>query len=199
MKSAISDAVTFLRTNDIKTILARIRERRVPGLIQFAVYGMCGGLATVFFLGIVIALSKTLFPAYEGMSVTNEPVLVFGKPRLWPADATPEHSQIIAGDKPGDVIRGANLLVNNTIGFLIANVVAYVTNILFVFKGGRHHPVLEFVYFTLISGIAFVLSQVAGPKLVTWFGIPTNVAILTNVLTSMLLNFVCRKFFVFKS
>jgi hypothetical protein len=68
-----------------------------------------------------------------------------------------------------------------------------------VFKGGRHHPVLEFVYFTLISGIAFVLSQVAGPKLVTWFGIPTNVAILTNVLTSMLLNFVCRKFFVFKS
>ena len=35
--------------------------------------------------------------------------------------------------------------------------------------------------------------------LVNRFGIPTNVALLTNVVTSMLLNFVCRKFFVYKS
>ena len=38
----------------------------------------------------------------------------------------------------------------------------------------------------------------AGPWLVNQFGVPTNVAILTNLVTSMLLNFVCRKFFVFK-
>jgi putative flippase GtrA len=173
MKSAISDALTFLRTNDLKTILSRVRERRVPGLIQFAVYGLCGGLATVFFLGIVIVLSKTVIPAYEGMMVDGQPIT--------------------------DALRAKNLLINNTIAFLVANVVAYVTNILFVFKGGRHHPVLEFLYFTLISGIAFVISQAAGPWLVNRFGVPTNLAILSNVLTSMLLNFMCRKFFVFKS
>jgi putative flippase GtrA len=211
MKSAISDALTFLRTNDIKTILSRIRERRVPGLIQFAVYAMCGGLATVFFLGFVVLLSKTLFPAYEGMRVTTDPTLVLGihvsafghgtgfDMMAWPANSSPDHSQLIASDAIGNKIRAANLLINNIIGFLIANVVAYITNILFVFKGGRHHPALEFVYFTLISGIAFVISQAAGPWLVNRFGIPTNLAILSNVLTSMLLNFVCRKFFVFKS
>lgn len=173
MNSAISDAITFFRQNDVKTILTRIRARNVPPLIQFTVYGMCGCLATVVFLGIVIVLSKTVIPAYEGMIVDGSPMT--------------------------DTLRAKNLLINNTIAFLVANVVAYITNILFVFKGGRHHPVLEFLYFTLISGIAFVISQAAGPWLVNRFGIPTNVAILTNVVTSMLLNFVCRKFFVFKS
>jgi hypothetical protein len=144
----------------------------VPPLIQFVVYGFCGCVATVFFLGIVITLSKTAIPAYEGMIVDGRPI--------------------------SDTLRAKNLLINNTIGFLIANVVAYVTNILFVFKTGRHHPVLEFAFFTLVSGISFALSQIAGPWLVKQFGVPTNVAILTNLITSLLLNFVCRKFFIFK-
>lgn len=172
MMSAISETLAFLRQNDARTILSRVRERNVPVLIQVVVYGLCGGLATVFFLGIVIALSKTVIPAYEGMIVHGQPIT--------------------------DALRAKNLLINNTIGFLVANVVAYVTNILFVFRTGRHHPVLEFLYFTLISGISFAISQVAGPWLVKQFGVPTNVAILTNLITSMLLNFVCRKFFVFK-
>ncbi len=199
MKSAISDAIAFLRSNDIKSILSRIRERRVPVIIQLGVYGMCGGLATVFFLGIIIALSKTIIPTYEGMSVTTHPTTLFGREMLWLADNTPGQSQIIPTGKKGDDIRAANLLINNTIGFLVANVVAYVTNILLVFKGGRHHPVLEFFYFTLISGIAFAISQMAGPWLISRFGVATNVAMLTNVLASMLINFVCRKFFVFKA
>jgi putative flippase GtrA len=173
MKSSISDAIDFLRTNDLKTILSRIRERRVPIVIQIGVYGMCGGLATVVFLAIVVTLSKTAIPAYEGMIVDGQPIT--------------------------DGIRAKNLLINNTIGFLIANVVAYVTNILFVFQGGRHHPVMEFFYFTLISTIGFAISQVAGPWLVNQFGVPTNVAILTNTIASMMINFVCRKFFVFKA
>ena len=170
--SALSDSLDFLRKNDFKTILARIRERNVPGLIQFAVYSMCGGLATVVFLGTVVILSKKFIPAYEGMIVNGEVI--------------------------SDSLRAKNLLINNTIAFFLANIVAYVTNILFVFKGGRHHPVLEFLYFTLVSGVAFAISQIAGPWLVKEFGVPTNVAILTNLVTSMLLNFAGRKFFVFK-
>jgi hypothetical protein len=53
--------------------------------------------------------------------------------------------------------------------------------------------------FTLISSISFGLSQAAGPFLVHKFGWPTNMAILSNVIASMLLNFAGRKFFVFKA
>ncbi len=57
MTSAITESISFLRENDLKTIFARIRERNVPPMIQFAIYGMCGGLATVVYLAAVLDLS----------------------------------------------------------------------------------------------------------------------------------------------
>jgi putative flippase GtrA len=172
MTSAISESVSFLRENSFRTICARIRERNVPGLIQFGIYSICGGLATVTFLATVIILSKTLIPAYEGM--------------------------VVDGATIGDKLRAEHLLVNNCIGFVLANFVAYFTNILFVFKQGRHHPVLEFFIFTAVSGSSFAISQLAGPWLVARWGVPTNVEILSNLVASMMLNFVGRKFIVFK-
>ncbi len=47
MNRAIADAFQFLTSNDVRTILARVKAREVPPLIQFGVYGVCGGLATV--------------------------------------------------------------------------------------------------------------------------------------------------------
>lgn len=199
MPSASSDSIAFLRENDLKTILSRIRQRKVPPLIQFAVYSMCGGLATIAFLSTVFYLSTTLFPAYVDLSVRDVPATFFGKTISWPASSVPGHSQVIAVGKAGDDIRAQNLFINSSIAFLIANIVAYVTNILFVFQTGRHHPVLEFIYFTGVSAIAFSISLMAGPWLVHSFGLPTNVAVLSNVVASALLNFVFRKFFVFKN
>lgn len=194
MKSALSDSINFLRQNDVKTIRARIRARDVPGFIQFALYSMCGGLATITFLVTIVTLSKTIIPAYEGMKVAAHPLINLGSfSMIWPA---PDAASGIDIDNK---IRALNLLFNNCIGFLAANVVAYVSNILFVFKSGRHHPVMEFLYFTLVSGVAFGISQLAGPWLISAFGVPTNVAMLTNLVTSMLLNFAGRKFFVFKA
>lgn len=173
MTSAISETLTFLRENKLKIILARIRARNVPALVQFGVYGICGGLATVVFLAIVLILSMTLNPAYEHM--------------------------IVKGHEITQEERAHALFINNCIAFGIGNVVSYVTNILFVFKSGRHHPILEFVYFTLFNLISFAISQLAGPWLINAYGVPTNVAILTNLVASVMLNFVMRKFIVFKA
>lgn len=172
MPSAISDSISFLRDNNIRTILSRIRQRNVPSLIQFGVYGLCGGLATAVFLGITIFLSYKVYPAMDGM--------------------------IVNGAKITDEMRAHNLLLNNCIAFVVANVVGYVTNVLFVFQTGRHHPVMEFLYFTAANTLSFGISQIAGPWLVSHFGVTTKLAILTNVVASALLNFVIRKFFVFK-
>lgn len=172
MTSAISETLSFLRENKLKVILARIRERNVPALVQFFVYGLCGGLATFIFLSIVLILSRTLIPAYEGMMLNGHLIT--------------------------DQERAHDLFINNCIAFGIANIVGYITNVMFVFKSGRHHPMLEFFYFTFFNLISFTISQLAGPWLIRAYGVPTNVAILSNVAASVLLNFVLRKFFVFK-
>jgi len=173
MSPALQESFAFFRENDAKTIMARIRAHDVPGLVQFLVYGICGGLATVVFLGTVFILSTTVIPAYEHMQIN--------------------------GAEISDKLRSRNLLINNCIGFFLANIVAYVTNVMFVFKPGRHHPAKEFLLFTGVSGVSFAISQIAGPWLIKEYGVPTNVAILSNLVASMMLNFAARKMFVFKS
>ena len=49
----------------------------------------------------------------------------------------------------------------------------------------------------VVDGIG--ISQFAGPWLVHQYGLPTWVAIITNIGASILLNFAIRKFFVFKA
>ena len=173
MTSAITEAFQFVFRNDIKTICTRIRARDVPPLIQFGVYGLCGVLATVVFVSLTVFLSYKVYPAMDSMIVDGRPIT--------------------------DALRAHNLLINNTIAFAVANVVAYITNIFLVFKTGRHHPVMEFLYFTAGSTVAFLISQFAGPWLVHHYGLPTVIAIITNIAASVLLNFAIRKFFVFKA
>jgi putative flippase GtrA len=172
MNSAITEAFQFVVGNDLRTILARIRARKVPWLIQFCVYSLCGGLATAVFVGLTVYLSYHVFPAMDGMIVAGAPIT--------------------------DQLRARNLLINNTIAFVVANVVAYVTNILFVFHTGRHHPVMEFLYFTAGGTVSFLISQFAGPWLVHVYGLPTAVAIVTNIVAAVFLNVAMRKFFIFK-
>ena len=106
-------------------------------------------------------------------------------------------NMIVDGAPITDSLRAKNLLINNTISFFTTNVFVYFANILLVFKRGRHHPWMEFFYFTAINGISFVLSQIAGPWLIHKFGVPTNVAIFTNMVFAAVINFIARKFFIF--
>jgi hypothetical protein len=170
--SAIRDFFDFLKQNSLKTMWTRIRRQDVPWLVQFSIYGFCGVMATVVSVGQIMFLSKFVIPAYEGMMVNGAVIT--------------------------DELRARNLLYNNTIAFFTTNVFVYYMNVLLVFKRGRHHPWMEFFYFTLVNFICFAIAQIAGPWLVHRFGIPTNVAIFTNAVVAAFINFVARKFFVFK-
>ncbi len=170
--TSINEALDFFHNNDWQHILALVRAHEVPPLIQFVVYAICGGLATAVYVGVSLMLSHTIIPAMDGMTVNGAPI---------------SHSH-----------RARNAFINNTIAFLIANVVGYITNVMFVFKSGRHSPVMEFMLFTAGNCVAFLISQFAGPYLIKRFGMKTTHALMTNVVASMLLNFVIRKFIVFK-
>lgn len=170
--AAIRDFINFLWLNSPKEMWTRIRRQDVPWLVQLSVYGFCGVVATVVSVGLVVLLSLYVIPAYEGMLVHGEPI--------------------------SKELRSRHLLINNSIAFVPTNFLVYYMNVLLVFKRGRHHPWKEFFFFTMINFAGFALSQIAGPWLVRQFGIPTNVAIFTNAVVSALINFVARKFFVFK-
>lgn len=198
MRRQTVEALEFFFKQSPATIWRRLRAREMPWMVQLMVYGLCGVLATVVSVGQVVILSKTLIPAYEGMLIEPSSAIIRFISSLLPGHA----ELVVEAEKNGfvlsDTLRAKHLLVNNTIAFVTTNVFVYWMNVMFVFKRGRHNPWVEFLWFTVINGVSFGLSQIAGPWLVHRFGITTNLAILTNTLFAVAINFVARKFFVFK-
>jgi putative flippase GtrA len=98
---------------------------------------------------------------------------------------------------PQDVLQW-NQIYANLWALPIGNLVAYATNALWVFSGGRHNRWKEFALFSLINLISGVAGILAGPLLREALQTGWWVAQLMLILTSALVNFVCRKFFVFQ-
>ena len=66
------------------------------------------------------------------------------------------------------------------------------------FTGGRHHRVIEFLIFTAINVVSGAAGIFAGPMLRGVLGTSWWLAQASLIVTSALVNFVCRKFLVFK-
>jgi putative flippase GtrA len=101
-------------------------------------------------------------------------------------------------DSLGDSVRAVRATANNGIAFIFSNFTAYYTNVRWVFVQGRHHPVKEFLIFTLVSAISFSIGLSIVPFLISGFGAQTWVAQGAFVVTAALINYVSRKFFVFQ-
>lgn len=94
--------------------------------------------------------------------------------------------------------RAKNLFLVHLAAFLPSNFAAYALNRWLVFTPGRHSARKELSLFTLISFISFALGELLPVVLVNAFNVPNNVAHLSFVISSALINFVCRKFLVFE-
>jgi len=94
--------------------------------------------------------------------------------------------------------RAWNLFVVHLVAFLPSNFAAYALNRWLVFTPGRHHPRKELTLFTIISFISFAIGELLPVWLVNSFNVPNNVAHLSFVISSAMVNFVCRKFLVFE-
>ncbi len=144
-------------------------------LIQFGKYATCGVAAVLIHLSVVYTLGLTVFPA-------------------------------IGTDLPVE-LKQHNGTINNIIAFFVSGCVVYWLNIKFVFKPGRHNFLLEVFLFFAVS--ALPLAAASG---VNWL-IYKNSEILEEVhlqeyvehianfgfiITSALVNFIARKFIIFK-
>ncbi len=101
----------------------------------------------------------------------------------------------IADDLPKETLKshlGRVMLV----AFVFANIVAYITNRMFVFTPSNRHWTVEFMIFLAVSGLSFW----AGNSAKDWFidaGLHKDVAALSFAISSALVNFIARKYLVF--
>ena len=146
---------------------------------QFIKYGMAGGVATAVNIGLFYLLGWRLLPC-----LTEDDIMV----RLLnvaPA-AVPEAR------------RALNAAIANTAAFLISNAVAYILNVMFVFKGGRHRWLVEIGLFYAVSGISFAVGVSLQSLLIARYDVMTTVAFGTNILSALMINFLVRKYLIFR-
>ena len=147
-------------------------------LIQFIRYALAGALATLTHIIIFHLIAWKIFPALQA----KDPAVRFLKLSIRPIN---------------DATRARNSMISNCIAFLISNMVAYITNVLWVFQGGKYNLALEILLFYTVSGISVFLGTMLMTMLIKRFGILTTYAFIANIFTAVLLNYIVRKFVIF--
>ena len=148
-------------------------------LVQIVKYGLIGVLATIINL-----LVAELAAAYVW-------------PCLGPDDLFVKHCGF-SSVNIADATRATLAVYCNFVGFFVANLVCWLLNRKYVFQPGRHNWFVEYLLFLAGSGFAILCGSGLIWALVKYQGMQTTYSFVINVMVSVAVNFVVRKFFVFK-
>lgn len=163
----------------MRDVLRQFLRREAHPAVQFVKYGLAGGLATAVDMLVFFALSWRILPA-----LLEGELLV----RLCGIEVVPIE----------EGIRLRNFVVNSAIAFLFSNLTAYVANVLWVFEPGRHHRAVEIGLFYAVSLTSVVVGTALGGALIKWFGLSTTASYVAKMFASLMINYVCRKYVIFK-
>ena len=166
-------------SNSMRNLLKQFTGREHTPLIQFIKYAISGGIATAVHISLFYLCAYKLMPALS----PQDPVA---------------HALHLSVVTVSDAVRARNSMIDNGAAFVFSNLTAYLLNIFWVFKSGRHHWLVEIGLFYLVSGISVVIGSSVMGYLINHFGMLTTVAFGANILTSLLINFVLRKYVIFK-
>lgn len=158
----------YLRQHGIRATLLWLRSREVPVSFQFIKYAALGLITTFVQVGLFTWFSHSFFPAHD--------YLVEG------------------GIDPA--LKQRHAVFSNLLAFPFAVLFNYVANVFFVFTPGRHSRSRELLLFVGVSFLTFAAGLFSGPGLISR-GLDPWIAQGVLVVMSALLNFVCRKYFVF--
>jgi putative flippase GtrA len=160
-------------------LLAQFTGRNHGPLVQFIKYGIAGSIATVVHVALFFLLSWKIVPALTA----DDPIAGF-------LDIPP--SQI------SDSVRALHAAINNAIAFMISNFVVYWINVSWVFESGRHSFWKEIGLFYGVAAVSVVMGIGLQSLLIGRFGISTTYAFGGNILICLMINYLMRKFFIFK-
>jgi len=147
-------------------------------IIQFIKYALAGGLATIVHILVFHVIAWKFFPALEKKDLAVK----FFK---------------LSIRQVNDATRSRNSMISNFIAFLVSNMVAYITNILWVFEGGKYNFIIEIFLFYCVSGLSMFLGTMLMGFLIKRLGLLTTYAFASNIVTAVMINYAVRKFFIF--
>ncbi len=166
----------------MKRLLIQFTQREAHPAIQFIKYGIAGGLATAAHQLVFFTLSFTLLPA---MGTTGLDA--------WVA----EFLKLTVQEVPQRVAQ-LNYVINNILGFVVGNFVAYFINFYWVFHPGRHSRTIEITLFFVVSIISFLVGTFIGVIIMQYSSGAAIVSQIGNIFAAVMINYVCRKYIVFK-
>jgi putative flippase GtrA len=156
-----------------------ISRGETQSMVQFVKYAIAGGFATFVHIVIFHLCAWKFFPSLQ----SNDFVVVIFN---------------LTVTEVSLVTRSINSMISNAIAFFFSIMVAYILNILFVFKSGRHSRVIEIGLFYLVSCLSVLVGTSMMGFLIRYFGIQTTFAFAANLVSSVMINYCIRKFYIFK-
>ena len=146
---------------------------------QFVKYGAIGVASTLVQMAVFYVLAST---CCRCLGADDWAVKWFGLPHV---------------DVP-HVVRGFRFAVDTVLGFTVANVFCWLMNRAFVFRPGKFAWYKEFGMFFGAAAGAMALATGISWMLIHLAGLQTTIALFIEVAVSFLVNFIARKFFIFK-
>lgn len=147
--------------------------------IQFIKYSLCGGVALASDMVVAFLVAWLWLPALK-----ETELLV----RLFSMQIEPISEEA----------RCVNFIIGAMVAFAVSNTVAYILNVRFVFEAGRHSRWKEIGLFYLVSGISVGIGIAIGASLISWFGLSYAFSFVAKAVSTTLINFVARKFIIFR-
>ena len=163
----------------MKHHLIRFATNKEHPVLQFIKYGMCGGLVTVVDMAAFYLLSLFVYPALGESDVV---VRLLGD---------------LARTAGSAALMERNFIINSVLAFFASNLTAYVLNAWLVFHSDKKSRHKEMVLFFIVSGVSIAVGIFLGWVLVRVTGV-ASWGYMMKVICSLLINYVGRKFFVFK-
>ncbi len=148
-------------------------------MVQFIKYGISGGLATLVHIIVFYLVAWKIFPSLQEKDFF---IVILG----------------ITVTEVDVATRSFNSMLSNGVAFIFSNMVAYIINVFWVFKPGRHNRFIEIGLFYLVSGVSVVIGTSMMGFLIRYYGMQTTYAFTANIVSAVMINYGMRKFYIFK-
>ena len=159
-------------------LLQQFLQREASPLVQFIKYAIGGGVATSVDMLVFFLVAWRLLPALRA----DDPLVTRLHLSVRPVDES---------------TRSRRFIYITGIAFIFSNLTAYLINIFWVFQPGRHAWYIEVALFYAVSGISIVIGTALGWSFIRFLHFSTTASYAGKLVAALMINYVCRKYFVF--
>ena len=163
----------------MRSFLDQFKGHNHGPFVQFIKYGIAGSLSSGVHIVAFYIMAAYVLPA---LTADDKAVTLLN----FPATDVDEET------------RARLAALDNLIAFCFSNGVAYLINIKWVFMPGRHRRSVEMLMFFAVSGTSIAVGSGIVWGMIRWFSATSTTAFAANIVASVMINYVMRKYVIFK-